>query len=93
MAQQMGANVAIEALGLQRHSRMRSVPCDPSGTLSSLGIYCSKLALPYDAFAAGIGDYEIVTTLCPGAKERMLRPMKHGAIRAFSSDAAHYAPF
>lgn len=29
--------------------------------------------MPYDAFAAGIGDYRIVTTLCPGDKERMRR--------------------
>jgi threonine dehydrogenase-like Zn-dependent dehydrogenase len=31
--------------------------------------------VPYDAFAAGIGDYRIVTTLCPGGKERMRRLM------------------
>jgi threonine dehydrogenase-like Zn-dependent dehydrogenase len=29
--------------------------------------------MPYDAFAAGIGDYKVVTTLCPGGKERMRR--------------------
>jgi alcohol dehydrogenase len=45
------------------------------GTLSSLGVYSGKLAMPYDAFAAGIGDYKIVTTLCPGGKERMRRLM------------------
>ena len=27
------------------------------------------------AFAAGLGDYRIVTTLCPGGKERMRRLM------------------
>jgi threonine dehydrogenase-like Zn-dependent dehydrogenase len=32
--------------------------------------------VPYDAFAAGLGDYTIVTTLCPGGKERMERLMK-----------------
>ncbi len=32
--------------------------------------------MPYDAFAAGIGDYTIVTTLCPGGKERMRRLME-----------------
>ena len=31
--------------------------------------------MPYDAFAAGLGDYKIVTTLCPGGKERMRRLM------------------
>jgi hypothetical protein len=34
-----------------------------------------KALVPYDAFAAGIGDYRIVTTLCPGGKERMRRLM------------------
>jgi alcohol dehydrogenase len=43
--------------------------------LSSLGVYSGKLQVPYDAFAAGIGDYKIVTTLCPGGKERMRRLM------------------
>jgi threonine dehydrogenase-like Zn-dependent dehydrogenase len=28
-----------------------------------------------DAFAAGLGDHAIVTTLCPGGKERMRRLM------------------
>ncbi|RYZ42316.1 MAG: NAD(P)-dependent alcohol dehydrogenase, partial [Myxococcaceae bacterium] len=31
---------------------------------------------PYDAFAAGLGDHRIVTTLCPGGKERMRRLME-----------------
>ena len=31
------------------------------------------MSLPVDAFAAGLGDYRIVTTLCPGGKERMRR--------------------
>ncbi len=70
-----GADVAIEALGLQEtfENGLRSLR--PGGTLSSLGVYSGKLQLPYDAFAAGIGDYRIVTTLCPGGKERMRRLM------------------
>ena len=43
--------------------------------MSSLGVYSGKLQVPHDAFAAGIGDYKIVTTLCPGGKERMRRLM------------------
>ena len=31
--------------------------------------------MPLDAFAAGLGDHSIVTTLCPGGKERMRRLM------------------
>jgi alcohol dehydrogenase len=70
-----GADVAIEALGLQGtfENALRSLR--PGGTLSSLGVYSGKLQVPYDAFAAGIGDYKIVTTLCPGGKERMRRLM------------------
>ena len=29
--------------------------------------------MPYDAFSAGLGDHRLVTTLCPGGKERMRR--------------------
>ena len=68
-----GADVAIEALGIQETFE-NSLRClRPGGTLSSLGVYSGKLQVPYDAFAAGIGDYKIVTTLCPGGKERMRR--------------------
>jgi alcohol dehydrogenase len=68
-----GADVAIEALGSQNtfESALRSLR--PGGTLSSLGVYSGKLQIPYESFAAGIGDYKIVTTLCPGGKERMRR--------------------
>ena len=45
----------------------------PGGVLSSLGVYSGKLSLPSDAFAAGVGDHRIVTTLCPGGRERMRR--------------------
>ena len=70
-----GADVAIEALGLQETFE-NSLRClRPGGTLSSLGVYSGKLQVPYDAFAAGIGDYKIMTTLCPGGKERMRRLM------------------
>ena len=47
----------------------------PGGVLSSLGVYSGKLTLPLDAFAAGLGDHSVVTTLCPGGKERMRRLM------------------
>ena len=35
-----------------------------------------ELEIPYEAFGAGIGDHKIVTTLCPGGKERMRRLME-----------------
>jgi len=71
-----GADVAIEALGTQQtfESALRSLR--PAGTLSSHGVYSSKLEIPYEAFTAGIGDHKIVTTLCPGGKERMRRLME-----------------
>ena len=67
--------MAIEALGLQETFENALRCLRPGGTLSSLGVYSGKLQVPYDAFAAGIGDYKIVTTLCPGGKERMRRLM------------------
>ena len=70
-----GADVAIEALGLQVTFENALRCLRPGGTLSSLGVYSGKLQVPYDAFAAGLGDYQIVTTLCPGGKERMRRLM------------------
>ena len=71
-----GADVTIEALGTQAtfENALRSLR--PGGTLSSLGVYSGKVQIPYDAFAAGIGDHRIVTTLCPGGKERMRRLME-----------------
>jgi len=68
-----GVDVAIEALGTQQTFDNCLRVLRPGGTLSSLGVYSGKLQVPYDAFAAGIGDYRIVTTLCPGGKERMRR--------------------
>jgi threonine dehydrogenase-like Zn-dependent dehydrogenase len=41
--------------------------------LSSLGVYAGKLVAPYEAIYAGLADQRIVTTLCPGGKERMRR--------------------
>jgi threonine dehydrogenase-like Zn-dependent dehydrogenase len=68
-----GVDVAIEALGRQEtfESALRSIR--PGGVLSSLGVYSGKLVAPYDAIYAGLADQRIVTTLCPGGKERMRR--------------------
>jgi alcohol dehydrogenase len=66
-----GADVTIEALGTQGTFENALRCLRPGGTLSSLGVYSGKLEMPYDAFAAGLGGQRIVTTLCPGGKERM----------------------
>ena len=68
-----GVDVAIEALGTQQTFENALRCLRPGGTLSSLGVYSGKLQMPYEAFAAGLGDHRIVTTLCPGGKERMRR--------------------
>src|SRR4029079_10399644 len=51
-----GADVAIEALGTQETFESSLRCLRPGGTLSSLGVYSGKLQMPYDAFAAGLGD-------------------------------------
>ena len=71
-----GVDVVIEALGTQTtwENALRSVR--PGGTLSSLGVYSGDLKVPYDAYGAGLAGIQIVTTLCPGGKERMRRLME-----------------
>jgi len=71
-----GADVAIEALGTQNTFESALRVLRPGGTLSSLGVYSSDLTIPLGAFSAGLGDNRIVTTLCPGGKERMRRLME-----------------
>jgi alcohol dehydrogenase len=78
-----GVDVAIEALGQQAtfENALRSVR--PGGTVSSIGVYSGHLQVPLDAFAAGLGDHTIVTSLCPGGKERMRRLMSVVAAKRF----------
>ena len=68
-----GVDAAIEALGLQSTFESALRVLKPGGTLSSLGVYSSDLTIPLGAFHAGLGDNKIVTSLCPGGKERMRR--------------------
>ncbi len=70
-----GVDVAIEALGTQATFEAALRVLRPGGTLSSLGVYSTDLKIPLGAFAAGLGDHTIVTSLCPGGKERMRRLM------------------
>jgi alcohol dehydrogenase len=71
-----GVDVAIEALGRQDTFEAALRVLRPGGTLSSLGVYSGDLTIPLGAFLAGLGDHTIVTTLCPGGKERMRRLME-----------------
>jgi alcohol dehydrogenase len=75
MTEGRGVDVAIEALGQQETFETALRAIRPGGTLSSLGVYGGKLVAPYQAIYAGLGDQTIVTTLCPGGKERMRRLM------------------
>lgn len=81
-----GVDVAIEALGRQETFEAALRVVRPGGTLSSLGVYSSDLRIPLDAFSAGLGDHKIVTSLCPGGKERMRRLM--ATVEAGRFDAA-----
>ena len=78
-----GVDVAIEALGTQAtfENCLRSVR--PGGTVSSLGVYSGHLTVPRDAFVSGLGDHTIITSLCPGGKERMRRLMSVVAANRF----------
>jgi threonine dehydrogenase-like Zn-dependent dehydrogenase len=68
-----GVDVAIEALGQQTTFQNALRSLRPGGTLSSLGVYSGHLTMPLDAIGAGLADQSILTTLCPGGKERMRR--------------------
>lgn len=70
-----GVDVAIEALGTQATFEASLRVLRPGGTLSSLGVYSTDLTIPLGPFAAGLGDHRIITSLCPGGKERMRRLM------------------
>nr|MBF0682087.1 NAD(P)-dependent alcohol dehydrogenase [Pseudomonas sp.] len=68
-----GVDAAIEALGTQLTFEQSLRVLKPGGTLSSLGVYSEDLTIPLGAFHAGLGDHRIITSLCPGGKERMRR--------------------
>jgi threonine dehydrogenase-like Zn-dependent dehydrogenase len=78
-----GVDVAIEALGKQQTFEWCLDATRPGGTVSSLGVYGGKLEVPLESFVYGIGDKKILTTLCPGGKERMRKLMelvRHGRL-------------
>jgi len=70
-----GVDVAIEALGTELTFQSCMRVLKPGGTLSSLGVYANDVHIPLGAFCAGLGDHKLITTLCPGGKERMRRLM------------------
>ena len=68
-----GVDASIEALGTQTTFEQALRVLKPGGSLSSLGVYSQDLSIPLGAFHAGLGDHKIITSLCPGGKERMRR--------------------
>jgi alcohol dehydrogenase len=76
-------STAMKALGTQSTFENALRVLRAGGTLSSLGLYSGKLSVPVEPFTAGLGDHKIITTLCPGGKERMRRLMelvRHGRL-------------
>lgn len=78
-----GVDVAIEALGTQETFQHCLEATRPGGIVSSLGVYGGKLEIPVEPYVYGIGDKQILSTLCPGGKERMRRlieMVRHGRL-------------
>ena len=78
-----GVDVAIEALGKQQTFQWSLEATRPGGIVSSLGVYGGKLEVPVEPFIYGIGDKGVLTTLCPGGKERMrtlMELVRHGRL-------------
>ena len=76
----MGGDVAIAEtepvrVGSVRREFVSSMPGFCDSTPPTLGVYSADLTIPLGAYAAGLGDLRIVSTLCPGGKERMRRLM------------------
>jgi alcohol dehydrogenase len=78
-----GVDVAIEALGKQQTFQWCLEATRPGGIVSSLGVYGGKIEIPIEPFVYGIGNKQILTTLCPGGKERMrmlMELVRHGRL-------------
>ena len=78
-----GVDVAIEALGTEQTFQACLDATRPGGIVSSLGVYGGHLDVPLESYVYGIGDKQILSTLCPGGKERMRKLMemvRHGRL-------------
>ena len=72
----LSVDVAIDALGDQASFTSALASVKPGGVLSSVGLFSHSLAIDYAAFGAGLADKSIVSTLCPGGKDRMRRLLR-----------------
>jgi alcohol dehydrogenase len=78
-----GVDVAVEALGQQATFEACLDSTRPGGIVSSLGVYGGKLSVPLEGYVYGIGDKQILSSLCPGGKERMrmlMELVRHGRL-------------
>lgn len=73
LTQGVGADVALECLGKDETIATCVNVTRPGGTVSSVGIYSKSIPIPLDGFGAGLANKRIVTSTCPGGKERMRR--------------------
>ncbi|WP_199256758.1 zinc-binding dehydrogenase [Alteribacillus sp. YIM 98480] len=71
LSQGRGVDIAIEALGKEETFQNCLKVIRRGGCISSVGIYSGHIQIPIEHFASGMGDHKIVTTLCPGGRERM----------------------
>ncbi|MCK8664860.1 zinc-binding dehydrogenase [Pseudomonas azerbaijanoccidens] len=69
----IGADVALECLGRDETFATCVNVTRPGGTISSVGVYSKAIPIPLDGFGAGLANKKIITSTCPGGKERMRR--------------------
>jgi threonine dehydrogenase-like Zn-dependent dehydrogenase len=87
-----GADVALECLGLTETLANGLACVRPGGTVSSVGVYSQDILVPLAGFGAGLAGKRIVTSTCPGGKDRMARLLKvieNGRVR-FDSLVTHH---
>src|ERR1700761_488586 len=88
-----GADVALECLG-RTETLAGCLNCTrPGATISSVGIYSNDVPLPLEGFGAGLANKKIVTSTCPGGKDRMARLLKiieNGRVKFDALVTHHY---
>lgn len=68
-----GADVALECLGLPQTLEGCVNSTRPGATISTVGIFSKDILVPLEGFGAGLSQKRLVTSTCPGGKERMGR--------------------
>lgn len=68
-----GVDVSISTLDAHKNTEDALRVLRRRGTLSLVGGYCGHLRVSLDGFGSPYADQTIVSSLCPGGKERMAR--------------------